>query len=89
MGYYLILQATNKSLSLLLFMVLVPIKTLKTILTANLHEGEISQMNFKQYTDGMSNVDVDSEEIKSYGGFKGVNALADRFISSLSEKGLL
>lgn len=42
-----------------------------------------NEINFEDITKRMSSVDVDSEDLKNYGGFKGVNTLSAMFISAI------
>lgn len=59
------------------------IKIFKILLEANIREPDLRHIDYHKYTEAMRAVDVDSEDIKVYGGFKGVNALADKFITNL------
>lgn len=45
--------------------------------------------DFTAYAAAIRKIDVDSEDVKAFGGFKGVNALADKLASALGAEGLL
>jgi len=47
------------------------------------------EYKFFEYAKVLASIDVDSEEIRSFGGFKGVNTLADMFAEALKLKGML
>jgi len=46
-------------------------------------------LKFTACAAALTKVDVDSDEIRTFGGFKGVNALAERFTAALKREGLL
>ena len=62
------------------------VKLLNSILSKNPNEDFIA-FDFYKCIKMIKHIDIDSEDIKSYGGFKGVNNLADKFISNLRDVG--
>ncbi len=49
----------------------------------------IDEYPFFESAEVLASIDVDSEEIRSYGGFKGVNTLTNKFTEALISKGIL
>ena len=47
------------------------------------------EYNFLESARVLASIDVDSEEIRSFGGFKGVNTPADKFTEALKLEGML
>lgn len=64
-------------------------KILKLIVQEHIDTDDIKSVNFTNYTEKMKHVDVDSEDIRSFGGFKGVDALSKKFITELKKSKLL
>lgn len=65
------------------------VKVLRTILSSRIVEADLTSIDFKEIATVMSNVDIDAAEVKSFGGFKGVSAIAQRFEAALKDGGLL
>ena len=62
------------------------VKILNKILS---YDKQHLSVDFSKYAQALRNIDVDSPEIKAFGGFKGVNTLADKFVELLLKNGLL
>lgn len=65
------------------------VKILMLILTKNIHQQDLCEFDFEPYVKLMVSVDITSLEVKTFGGFKGVNALSQKFEQKLKEKGLI
>lgn len=63
-------------------------RLLSLIIQAN-QTAEFTTFDFIKYIRKIKNIDVDSEDIKTYGGFKGVNKLTDKFVMELKKAKLL
>jgi DGQHR domain-containing protein len=61
------------------------VKLLAFILAKN-KISDYKKLDFSSYIKCIKKINVDSEEIKTYGGFKGVNKLADMFVKSLGKE---
>ena len=64
------------------------VKILKLLLERDLSFAE-KPNDLARCATALTKVDVDSEEIRAFGGFKGVNTLADRFVAALNQERLL
>ncbi len=62
------------------------VKVFRVILQVHLEARELNKVDFEKYTDEMKTVNVDSDEIRSYGGFKGVSALAEKFLLKIEQE---
>ena len=62
------------------------VKVFRTILQDHVQRRKLDKVTFEKYTNAMRTVDVDSDEIKTYGGFKGVNALAEKFLVKIEQE---
>lgn len=65
------------------------VKVFSIIIQTCRNKKEIMNLDFYKYTDVMADSVEDSDEIKSFGGFKGVKTLTDIFINALEEDGLI
>lgn len=65
------------------------VKILMNIIIKNINFKDLVSFDFDKYIIALGTIDIDSEEIKSFGGFKGVNALAKKFENALVESELL
>jgi DGQHR domain-containing protein len=61
------------------------VKLLLFILESN-KDSDYKKLDYSSYIKHIKKINIDSDEIKTYGGFKGVNKLADMFVKSLKEE---